>query len=56
MNQIKKRDLAESVVARLIISTISALIVAVNLNSFVQAGDLFPGGFTGLTRLIMRCA
>ena len=41
MNQIKKRDLAESVVARLIISTISALIVAVNLNSFVQAGDLF---------------
>lgn len=54
MNQIKKRDLAESVVARLIISTISALIVAVNLNSFVQAGDLFPGGFTGLTRLIMR--
>mgnify|MGYP000234804306 CR=1 FL=1 len=54
MNQIKKRDLAESVVARLIISTISALIVAVNLNSFVQAGDLFPGGFTGLAKLIQR--
>ena len=56
MNQKAKRNLSESVAARLVISILSALIVAVNLNSFVQAGDLFPGGFTGLTRLIMRCA
>lgn len=56
MNQEKKRNLSESVSARLVVSTISALIVAINLNSFVQAGDLFPGGFTGLTRLIMRCS
>ena len=56
MNEEKKRNLSESVVARLVISFISAIIVAINLNSFVQAGDLFPGGFTGLTRLIMRCA
>lgn len=56
MNEEKKRNLSESVAARLVISFISAIIVAVNLNSFVQAGDLFPGGFTGLTRLIMRCA
>lgn len=34
----------------------SSLIVAVNLKSFVQAGDLFPGGFTGITRLLQRCA
>ena len=56
MNQENKRNLSESVTARLVVSTISALIVAINLNSFVQAGDLFPGGFTGLTRLIMRCS
>lgn len=36
--------------------TLSSLIVAFNLKSFVAAGDLFPGGFTGLTRLIQRCA
>ena len=35
---------------------LSSLIVAINLKSFVAAGDLFPGGFTGITRLIQRCA
>lgn len=41
---------------RLAAVTAASLIFAVNLNSFVQAGDLFPGGFTGLSRLIQRCA
>ena len=43
-------------VTRVLVITLSSLIVAVNLKSFVAAGDLFPGGFTGLTRLIQRCA
>jgi len=34
----------------------ASVLLALNLKSFVQAGDLFPGGFTGLTRLIQRCA
>ena len=33
---------------------ISAFIMAANIKSFVRAGDLFPGGFTGLTVLIQR--
>lgn len=41
---------------RILMVTLSSLIVAINLKSFVQTGDLFPGGFTGLTRLIQRCA
>ena len=41
---------------RILMVSLSSLIVAVNLKSFVQTGDLFPGGFTGLTRLIQRCA
>ena len=41
---------------RVLMITLSALITAVNLKSFVAAGDLFPGGFTGVTRLIQRCA
>ena len=44
------------VAVRLLAVTVSSLIVAVNLKSFVQAGDLFPGGFTGITRLLQRCA
>ncbi len=43
-------------VIRLVVVTISSLIMAVNLKSFVQAGDLFPGGFTGIARLVQRCA
>ncbi|MEY8403040.1 YitT family protein [Oscillospiraceae bacterium 44-34] len=43
-------------VTRVLMITLSSLIVAVNLKSFVAAGDLFPGGFTGITRLIQRCA
>ena len=41
---------------RVLMITVSSLIVAVNFKSFVSAGDLFPGGFTGITRLIQRCA
>ena len=41
---------------RVLFIALSSLIMAVNLKSFVAAGDLFPGGFTGITRLIQRCA
>ena len=41
---------------RLLVITIYSIIMALNYKSFVQAGDLFPGGFTGLTRLAQRCA
>jgi len=43
-------------VVRVLMITLSSLMIAVNLKSFVSAGDLFPGGFTGITRLIQRCA
>lgn len=52
----QKTDLMREHLLRILAVTASALIGAVNFNSFVQAGDLFPGGFTGLTRLIQRCA
>ncbi|MCI9293389.1 MAG: YitT family protein [Erysipelotrichaceae bacterium] len=35
---------------------IAALISAINLNTFVHAGGLFPGGFNGFTVLIQRIA
>ena len=41
---------------RLLVITIYSIIMALNYKSFVQAGDLFPGGFTGMTRLAQRCA
>jgi len=40
---------------RVPVIALSSLLIAVNLKSFVQAGDLFPGGFSGLARLIQRC-
>ncbi len=53
--QQRENTLREDVV-RVLAVTAASLIFAVNFKSFVQTGDLFPGGFTGLTRLIMRCA
>lgn len=50
------RDQAWNIFLRLLAILAYAIIVAINYKSFVQAGDLFPGGFTGITRLLQRCA
>ena len=55
MDKIKNSPLREAGLRMLVIMVYS-VIVALNFKSFVQAGDLFPGGFTGLTRLLQRCA
>ncbi|MEF9966965.1 MAG: YitT family protein [Longicatena sp.] len=34
---------------------LGSLLCAVNINTFISAGGLFPGGFTGLTVFIQRC-
>lgn len=38
----------------LVCVVIGALIMAINIKTFVRAGNLFPGGFTGLTVMIQR--
>jgi uncharacterized membrane-anchored protein YitT (DUF2179 family) len=43
-------------VKRILLITVGALVSAFNLNTFVHAGGLIPGGFTGLTLLIQECA
>ncbi len=52
----KRKSQLKEFVIRVLAITLSSLIVAVNLKTFVAAGDLFPGGFTGIARLIQRCA
>lgn len=39
---------------RILVIFIAALLMAVNIKTFVQAGNLLPGGATGLTLLIQR--
>ena len=51
INKKTKKDLFT-----LICVIIGALIMAVNIKTFVRAGNLFPGGFTGLTVMIQRIA
>ena len=41
---------------RLLLIILASVIMAVNLKSFVGAGGLVPGGFTGLTLLLQRSA
>lgn len=43
-------------IKRFILIIVASFIVSANIKSFVRAGDLFPGGFTGLTILIQRIA
>ncbi|MDR1931466.1 MAG: YitT family protein [Spirochaetales bacterium] len=43
-------------VKRVLLVVAGALIMAFNLNTFVHAGGLLPGGFTGLALLIQECA
>lgn len=43
-------------VVRLTVVLLAAFIMAVNINSFVNAGGLYPGGATGLTIIIQRIA
>ena len=56
MTKTDQKSLMREFVTRVLMITLSSFIVAVNLKSFVAAGDLFPGGFTGMSRLVQRCA
>ena len=49
----KKFDLKKDS-KRIVFIIIAALLMAVNIKTFVQAGNLLPGGATGLTLLIQR--
>lgn len=44
------------IVKKIVIITFAALLMAANINTFVDAGGLYPGGATGLTILIRRAA
>lgn len=43
-------------VKRILCALIASVIFAVNIKTFVNAGGLFPGGFTGITLLIQKSA
>lgn len=54
MEQLDRKQRLKKETKRWIFCTGSALLYAFNLNSFVDAGGLFPGGFAGLTLLIRQ--
>lgn len=52
----KEQKLWEKHVTSIICVLIASLIMSINIKSFVRAGNLLPGGFTGLSLLIQRIA
>lgn len=50
----KKKNELLDLTKRILMITAAALIMAVNLKSFVRSGGLIPGGFTGLTVLLQE--
>ena len=41
---------------RIVVVCFAALMMALNIKTFVRAGGLYPGGATGLTLLVQRSA
>ena len=54
MEKLEKGQRAKKEARRFLFCTAGALIYAFNLQSFVRAGGLFPGGFAGITILMQR--
>lgn len=50
----KNNSLFRRPLVRLLLVIVASLVMAVNLNTFVHAGGLYPGGFTGLSLLILE--
>ena len=46
----------KSDIQRILLVILGAIVMALNIKIFVRAGDMFPGGFNGLTLLIQRTA
>lgn len=51
----KQRELLREA-KRIILILVASVIMALNIKSFVRAGNLLPGGFTGITILIQQIA
>ena len=41
-------------IVNIIFILLGSLILAINMNTFVEQGNLVPGGFSGLSKLIQR--
>ncbi|MDO5573446.1 MAG: YitT family protein [bacterium] len=52
----EKRKVIEKDALRFAMVLLASLVIAFNIKSFVRAGNLFPGGFTGLSLLAQRSA
>ena len=50
------KSIALNTTKRIILISFGAFLMAFNINTFVYAGGLIPGGFTGLALLIQECA
>lgn len=48
------REMLKWDITRLVVVLLAAFLMAMNINSFVNAGGLYPGGATGLTIIIQR--
>ncbi|MBR5789382.1 MAG: YitT family protein, partial [Lachnospiraceae bacterium] len=51
--KLSKKELKTEIM-RYTAAVISSIIFAININTFVNAGNLFPGGFTGITLLLQK--
>ena len=55
--EIREKQL--SAIIKIVVLFLASLLLAININTFVSAGELIPGGFTGVTlfmqRILLKC-
>ena len=54
MQQIHSSGKIRSTISRLLLICAGAMLMAINLNTFVHSAGLFPGGFTGVSLLVQE--
>ncbi|MDY2700144.1 MAG: YitT family protein [Lachnospiraceae bacterium] len=52
-NNKRKGELLREI-RRIVLVVVASFIIAINIKSFIRAGNLIPGGFTGITLLIQQ--
>lgn len=54
MNILEEKISIKKEIVKIVVVILASIVIAININSFVEFGEIIPGGFTGITILLQR--
>ena len=54
MNILEEKISIKKEILKIVVVILASIVIAININSFVEFGEIIPGGFTGITILLQR--